>query len=206
MHCKTILSSKKNASDTASQNDEIPIVKKEAYDEDIADGEDVPDGDVAYDVIADEVIPKNLELIPGQSDFSFQFTDSSKAIVFLHIGKAGGTSFDTMMKPLKKRVDMRNYYGNAHFDWSYISHYYPNENIVTLLREPVARSISHFVFMQQLSWTKGMAIRSQTYSQFLADRSSMMACRGAWQDGQAAVSWLTGTHIGFGWVKGNRFI
>jgi len=22
------------------------------------------------------------------------------------------------------------------------------------------------------------------------------------QDGQAAISWLTGTHIGFGWVKG----
>ena len=33
----------------------------------------------------------------------------------------------------------------------------------------------------------------------------MMANRGCWQDGQASVSWLTGTHVGVGWVaKGER--
>ena len=40
----------------------------------------------------------------------------------------------------------------------------------------------------------------QTISQFLNDPESMMANRGAWQDGQAAVSWLTGNHVGTSWV------
>ncbi|CAG5113370.1 Oidioi.mRNA.OKI2018_I69.chr2.g7481.t1.cds [Oikopleura dioica] len=31
--------------------------------------------------------------------------------------------------------------------------------------------------------------------EFLEDKSSMMEFRGCWQDGQAGVSWLTGTHI-----------
>ena len=34
-----------------------------------------------------------------------------------------------------------------------------------------------------------------------------MANRGAWQDGQAAVSWLTGTHVGTSWVakQGSKY-
>ena len=32
----------------------------------------------------------------------------------------------------------------------------------------------------------------------------MMANRGCWQDGQAAVSWLTGTHVGVNWVYKNK--
>ena len=35
--------------------------------------------------------------------FQLPLSDVSKAIVFLHIGKAGGTSFDGLMKKLKSR-------------------------------------------------------------------------------------------------------
>ena len=82
---------------------------------------------------------------------------------------------------------MKIYHGNSHFDWSYIDHFYPGENVVTILREPVSRAISHFSFMQKLSWTKGMAIRDQNMTQFLSDYSSMMANRGAWQVGCAVI-------------------
>jgi hypothetical protein len=58
-----------------------------------------------------------------------------------------------------------------------------------------------------LSWTKDMAIRGQNISEFLSDPVSMMNNRGCWQDGQAAVSWLTGTHVGPSWVmKGKQAI
>ena len=97
---------------------------------------------------------------------------------------------------------MAGYVGNAHFDWSYINHYYPNDNVLTILRDPVERAVSHFEFMKRLPWTSKMAIRHQSIGQFLLDPESMMANRGCWQDGQAAVSWLSGTHVGYGWVKG----
>ena len=76
------------------------------------------------------------------------------------------------------------YVGFSHFDWSYIEEKFPDEQIVTLLREPVSRAISHFDFMKSLSWTNGLPIRSQNMSQFLKDPSSMLDCRGLWQDGQ----------------------
>ena len=44
-------------------------------------------------------------------------------------------------------------------------------------------------------------MRGQNISEFLKDPETMMEFRGAWQDGQSAVSWLTGTHIGYSWVK-----
>ena len=131
------------------------------------------------------------------SNFKLQLLEKAEPVVFLHIGKAGGTSFDVMMKKIKTFP----YVGTKHFDWSYIDHHHPTGKVVTILRDPVSRSISHFSFMKTLSWTKGMTIRSQSLSEFLNDKISMMSARGAWQDGQAAVSWLTGTHVGFGWVK-----
>lgn len=51
------------------------------------------------------------------------------------------------------------YVGAKHFDWSYIQTHYPNDDVVTLLRDPADRAISHFHFMQKLSWTKTMKIR-----------------------------------------------
>ena len=89
--------------------------------------------------------------------------DGNEKIVFLHIGKAGGTSFDGMMgKALKGR---KSYVGGMHFDWTYIMDRFPTGEVVTMLREPVSRAVSHFNFMKKLSWTKGMAIRSETIDQ-----------------------------------------
>ena len=89
--------------------------------------------------------------------------DGNEKIVFLHIGKAGGTSFDGMMgKALKGR---KSYVGGMHFDWTYIMERFPTGDVVTMLREPVSRAVSHFNFMKKLSWTKGMAIRSETIDQ-----------------------------------------
>lgn len=89
--------------------------------------------------------------------------DGIEKIVFLHIGKAGGTSFDGMMgKALNGR---KSYVGGMHFDWTYIMERFPTGEVVTMLREPVSRAVSHFNFMKKLSWTKGMAIRSETIDQ-----------------------------------------
>ncbi|CAG5099810.1 Oidioi.mRNA.OKI2018_I69.XSR.g16697.t1.cds [Oikopleura dioica] len=145
--------------------------------------------------IATELPPGKISAIPVRK------WDGEEKIVFLHIGKAGGTSFDGMMgKALKGRS---KYVGGLHFDWTYVEERYPSGEVVTMLREPVSRAISHFHFMKKLSWTKGMAIRQQSIDQFLDDPVSMMHNRGCWQDGQAAVSWFTGTHVG-NWVKKGR--
>ena len=123
--------------------------------------------------------------------------DRKSKLIFIHIGKAGGTSFAAMMA---KELGKTDFYGAKHFDWTYVEEEYPAEEVMTLFREPVSRTISHFNFMKKLSWTKGMKIKEQSFDQFLEDKSSMMEFRGCWQDGQAGVSWLTGTHIAE-WVK-----
>jgi len=69
-----------------------------------------------------------------------------------------------MGKALKGR---QSYVGGLHFDWSYIMDRYPTGEVVTMLREPVSRAVSHFNFMKKLSWTKGMAIRSETIDQVI---------------------------------------
>lgn len=45
--------------------------------------------------------------------------NKSHPIVFLHIAKAGGTSFDGSISKLVKSLNGR-YIGRRHFDWSYI--------------------------------------------------------------------------------------
>ena len=77
---------------------------------------------------------------------------------------------------------------------------YPKDHIyvVTVLRHPVDRAISHFYFAKRM---RGVTtLKKVTLEEYLADFALMMEARGIWQDGQAAVSWLTGTHIGWSWV------
>ncbi|CBY42038.1 unnamed protein product [Oikopleura dioica] len=123
--------------------------------------------------------------------------DRKAKLVFIHIGKAGGTSFGTMMSKELGKID---FVGARHFDWTYVEEVFPADEVLTLFREPVSRTISHFNFMKKLSWTKGMKIKEQSLDEFLDDKASMMEFRGCWQDGQAGVSWLTGTHIAE-WVR-----
>ena len=44
-----------------------------------------------------------IEAVKAESSFRLAYTDSTKSIVFLHIGKSGGTSFDLMMKQINDK-------------------------------------------------------------------------------------------------------
>lgn len=101
---------------------------------------------------------------------------------------------------MSKELGKIDFVGARHFDWTYVEEVFPADEVLTLFREPVSRTISHFNFMKKLSWTKGMKIKEQSLDEFLEDKASMMEFRGCWQDGQAGVSWLTGTHIAE-WVR-----
>lgn len=148
-------------------------------------------------------------------------TPEHPILMFLHIGKNGGTSFDPVAKKIAKDMQFSKYIGNKHYDWSHVEKIqreqalYHDGNlrnvtgskndtiqVVTMLREPVARAISHYWFYRKMSWTKGFKIREQTLSQYLFSPNNtrnLLATRDIWQDGQAAVSWLSGTHIA-SWV------
>ena len=151
--------------------------------------------------------------------------DGKKNLVFLHIGKSGGTSFDQTGRQLATDLKMK-YVGKKHFDWSYIENSVGGGTsmtpaistvssnatdgnqgqqhklrakdqcqVLTMLREPVDRAISHFHFMKNQKW--GGAIQNESLSHFLFNTSKqhLLDIRDIWQDGQASVSWLTGTHI-----------
>ena len=123
-----------------------------------------------------------------------------KTLYHLHIGKTGGTSLDAIGMELAKKVGYR-YVGNRHFDWNGIGQsgsQGQDWDVVMMLRHPVSRAISHFYFAKTLSWTTGLKIRNQNFHEYLfdGDKQHLLDTRDVWQDGQAAVSWLTGTHIG----------
>ena len=119
--------------------------------------------------------------------------DKSHTIVFMHIGKNGGTSFDATISKVCTSIRAR-YTGHRHFDWSYIDTI-RKPDVLVLLREPVSRAVSHFHFAtkKRILKTKG------NISDYLKTPQNMLEARDIWQDGQAAVSWLTGTHIA-NWV------
>ena len=119
--------------------------------------------------------------------------NKSHPIVFLHIGKNGGTSFDSAVATLVSRLRGR-YIGRRHFDWSYIDTI-RTPDVVVLLRDPVARAVSHFYFARK----KRILKTNGNISEYLQNPQNMLETRDIWQDGQAAVSWLTGTHIA-NWV------
>ena len=161
---------------------------------------------------------------------------SKKNLVFLHIGKSGGTSFDTAGKKLSADLKM-TYVGKKHFDWSYILNRVsggkamtpapqssavsatansttsassqsrqrqPNQHklrendqcqVITILREPISRAVSHFYFTKNQKW--GGEIKNESLYDYLFNTSKehLLDTRDIWQDGQASVSWLSGTHI-----------
>ena len=118
-------------------------------------------------------------------------------IAFLHIGKAGGTSVDSSIGPVIRKLGY-HYIGGRHFDWSYVDTL-KDASVITMLREPVSRAVSHFHFAKTLGWTRGLAMRHQTLTEYFKDPQGLLDTRGVWQDGQAMVSWLSGTHIA-NWV------
>ena len=116
--------------------------------------------------------------------------NSSHPFVFLHIGKNGGSSFDVTMGPIVRGLGGR-YVGHRHFDWSYIETL-KHPDVAVLLREPVARMVSHFYFTK----LKRDPLRiNASLSEYIRDPQKMLEARDIWQDGQAAAMWLTGTHV-----------
>lgn len=126
----------------------------------------------------------------------------NRTLAFLHIGKTGGTSFDNMGERIANEAGF-SYEGNKHFDWSHIVNSIgtvgKDVEVVTILREPVARAISHYYFTKQEKWVGDTSFRNQSLAEFLHDKDNLLEFRDIWQDGQAGISWLTGLHIG-AWV------
>jgi hypothetical protein len=122
-----------------------------------------------------------------------------RLLVHLHISKAGGTSLDTIGPRLAHDSD-RLFMGRIHFDWSYIDKLpFNRTDVITMLRDPVSRAVSHFYFSQQLAWTANKKIRNMRLGEYLQDKQELMQTRDLWYDGQASLSWLTGTHLS-SWV------
>ena len=151
---------------------------------------------------------KFLKIIPTQDEFDIHSLslfppdrkESKQPLVFLHIGKCGGTSFDVVMRRAAKDLNWK-YIGRKHFDWSYIDKTFGfDANVLTIFRHPIDRAISHFHFAKRLAWTKGMKIRDQSIEEYLNDVESMLETRTVWMDGQAGVMWLSGLHVD-NWVQ-----
>lgn len=125
------------------------------------------------------------------------FSQKKAILAFLHIGKSGGTSFDSLGAHVAQEKGYK-YVGHRHFEWSYIEKLGTvgqTVDVVLFLRHPVDRAVSHFFFAKTLPWTHGMRLRAQNLTQYVYDKVSLLETRDIWQDGQAGVSWLTGTHI-----------
>ena len=147
-----------------------------------------------------------LEQLQNQLD-AFQYKG---VLAFLHIGKTGGTAFDVVGASIAEDMGLEYFkMGRKHYDWSAIDamkqkrHKKTKVSVVTTLRNPVDRAVSHFYYWKAGDWSQGMKIRNQSLSDYLweGNKGNMLDTRDIWQDGQAGVSWFTGTHIG-SWVIG----
>lgn len=125
-------------------------------------------------------------------------------LVHLHIGKSGGTSLDPLLFNISKERKSC-FLGFHHFDWTLINQmtYYEKVDVLTLLRNPTSRSISHFHYAKKLPWTEEFPVfRNESLDEYLHDPKTMLQTRDVWQDGMASVAWLTGTHTA-NWIVGD---
>ena len=53
----------------------------------------------------------------------------SRPLAFIHIGKSGGTSMDSVFNSIKRKIDNFEYIGNKHFDYGYITRNYPSSQV-----------------------------------------------------------------------------
>lgn len=144
--------------------------------------------------------------------------DEMGPLFFIHIGKAGGTSFDKMMKNVCTQqvandvhyvrwcpTLRRKYVGMLHYDTGLVEmaeevareRGLPRPECLVLLRDPVDRCISHFNFAKTLEWTEGKTIRSQTLDEYLDDPVSMLETNMIVLDGWSGVRWVTSTSVSY---------
>jgi len=84
--------------------------------------------------------------------------------------------------------DYTTYISSKYIDFSVIDEKYQTDNILTIFRDPVSRAVSKF-YVEKIS---------KNLHDFVENPELMMKYRNIWQDGQASVSWLTGTNIDIG--------
>ena len=143
---------------------------------------------------------KLIEIIPKEDEFDIHSLlvfppdrkESKLPLVFLHIGKSGGTSFNEVMRRVAKELGRKfvgTECGKCHFDWSYIDKRFGlDANVLTIFRHPIDRAISHFNYAKRYFWTEEMKNRYQTMEQYLNDIALMHKTRTIWMDGQAGAS------------------
>ena len=159
-------------------------------------------------------------------------SSTNNSIYFIHVGKTGGTSVDTIMTQLfgtnlafqdrfaprktgfrrKKWLgaysQTRLYYGHLHYDWSLLSvlEKNPDDNadIISFLRDPVSRSMSQFYYAKTLPWAKKAHPRPSFLNQTFAE---YLKDPGTWrqpiQDGEGGVSFFSGC-FKEGWVTTDK--
>ena len=141
------------------------------------------------------------------------YNPDAPKVVFLHIGKTGGTSLENMLMDMCKNQGACNYVSKPvheqnvdhpkHFDWTYVEQKYLKNSadvkIFTFLRDPVARSISQFYYSKNLPWTKGMRLRRETLREFLDDDPGSQN-RMVVHDGEAGSWWLCGAWHSGGYI------
>ncbi|KAL9184024.1 hypothetical protein ACHAXT_002110 [Thalassiosira profunda] len=151
-------------------------------------------------------------------------SDTSNPIYFLHVGKSGGTSLDTLLMDLLNGTEKR-YIGDLHYDYSFIQMQQKanhrirgrmdeaggfdvsgNADVVTFLRHPVARAASQFYFSKGLPWMKKSKQKAlfQTFDQYLDDDNKTWTQPIA--DGESGADFLAGifpTEDGY-WVATDK--
>ena len=124
----------------------------------------------------------------------------NRTLMFLHIARSAGASFDDLAHRVANKIHY-NYIGTRRFfDWNQINAtgiVGDNVDVITVLRDPIARAVSHFHYYKRQEFSAGMRIQRQNLTNYLMriDPQNLLNTRDVWQDGQAGVSWLTGTHI-----------
>ena len=140
----------------------------------------------------------------------------TEVLAFMHIGKNGGTSLrgslTSATHDLGCRIRSVGYESipqhknttcpgeilcacSKHYDWTAISKMEAKGAkvaVVSTLRNPVDRAVSHYYFSQGLSWTANRQIRKEPLEQYFQDYEAMLDTRDIWQDGQ-----VTGANPGF---------
>ena len=135
--------------------------------------------------------------------YFMEWQPSSEPIVFLHVPKAGGTSFDYTIRPIVVNELKGHYVGLKHFDWNLILQNYPNTSrVVTMIRDPVERIISNFEFSKQLPWSQNIKNYSETtFSEYIKDYDLMLSSLTVWNSGLSP--FLTGYHTGADYIASN---
>ena len=144
---------------------------------------------------------------PDFGGFLKQWNFEEEILTFMHIGKAGGTSFRRglikathdqncsvrLSPPVVQKLSWTATCPGVmpcpciqHFDWTYMNNMETQGQQVAplvMIRDPISRAVSHFYFAKRLQWTKGLRFRNQTLSEYLDDPDSMLNTRDVWQDG-----------------------